>query len=261
MFFELSNEGRLDIIRLIKEKPHRLSQIAKELDLPVQEISRQLARLLKVKLISKNPEGFYVVSSQGRNVLRLLPGFTFLSENSDYFDKYSLDKVPSEFMGRIGALLVSDPVNGIMNTFNSVERLMQESEQFFWYMTDQNLVSANAYEMGAKALKRGVTIKCIEPVNYSPPEELTLKVPDEVREAFSEYRKKGSIIDRVLHNIDVILYMNEKEVGILGFPTTDGSFDYLGFTSKDESFIQWCMDLHEYYWALGKTRDDYYIKG
>jgi hypothetical protein len=24
--------------------------------------------------------------------------------------------------------------------------------------------------------------------------------------------------------------MNEKEAGILGFPTTDGAFDYLGFT-------------------------------
>jgi hypothetical protein len=92
-----------------------------------------------------------------------------------------------------------------MSSFVSVERLMQESEKFFWYITDQNLVFANAYEMGAEALNRGVTIKCIEPVDYSPPEELTHKVPDEVREAYGEHRKKGSIADRGLQNVDVIL--------------------------------------------------------
>ena len=136
---------------------------------------------------------------------------------------------------------------------------MQESEEFFWYITDQNLVSANAYEMGAEALNRGVIIKCIEPVDYAPPEELTHKVPEEVREAYGLHRKKGAIFDRTLQNIDFILYMNEKEVGILGFPSLDGPFDYLGFTSKDKSFIKWCKDLHEYYWSLGKHRDEFYI--
>ena len=121
LFFELSNEVRLDIIRLIEGKPSKLSQIAKELDLPVQEVSRQLARLLKVRLIAKNPEGFYLVSPQGRNVIRLLPGFMFLSKNSDYLDKNSLDNVPSSFMGRIGELVVSTIVEEIMNTFVSVE--------------------------------------------------------------------------------------------------------------------------------------------
>jgi len=259
LFFELSNEGRLDILRLIEKNPLKLSHIAKELDLAAQEISRQLARLVNVKLVTKNKEGSYLVTSQGRNLLRLLPGFLFLSKNSEYFEKHSLEKLPSPFMGRIGELLESTPVNEIMATFVCVERLMQESEEFFWYITDQNLISANAYEMGAVGLNRGVIIKCIEPVDYSPPEELTKKVPEEVRLEFVEHRKKGSIVDRVLPSVDAILYMNEKEVGILGFPSFDGSFDYLGFTSKDKSFIKWCSDLHEYYWDLGKPRDEFYI--
>ena len=260
LFFELSNESRVDIIRMIHENPLKLSRIAKELDLPVQEISRQLARLVKVKLVTKNTEGAYLVTSQGRNMLRLIPGFMFLSKNSEYFEKNALDRLPSMFMSRIGELLESTQLNEIMSTFVCVERLMQESEEFFWYMTDQNLVSANAYVIGAEALNRGVLIKCIEPVNYSPPEELTRKVSDDVREVFGECRKKGSIVDRVLPSIDIILYMNEKEVGVLGFPSINGSFDYLGFTSNDTLFIKWCMDLHEYYWALGKPRDTFYIK-
>ncbi len=47
---------------MIEEKPLKLSQIAKDLDLAVQEVSRQLARLVKVKIVSKNTEGSYTVS-------------------------------------------------------------------------------------------------------------------------------------------------------------------------------------------------------
>jgi predicted transcriptional regulator len=114
--------------------------------------------------------------------------------------------------------------------------------------------------MGVKALNRGVTIKCIEPIGYTPPEELTNKVPEKIHAGYNKHRKEGSILDRVLPEIDVIIYMNEKEVGVLGFPSVNGSFDYLGFTSKDSSFLKWCMDLHEYYWALGKQRDEFYIE-
>ena len=40
-FFELSNQDRLDIMKLIDKRPLKLSHISKELDLPMQEISRQ----------------------------------------------------------------------------------------------------------------------------------------------------------------------------------------------------------------------------
>ncbi len=259
LFFELSNEGRLDIIRLLTVNAMKLSQIAKELDLPVQEVSRQLARLVKIKIITKNIDGAYIVTPQGRNILRLLPGFQFLSDNSEYFEKHCLDKLPTQFMNRIGELSNSGTVSVLMESFVSVERVVQESEEYFYYITDQNIVSANAYALGAEALDRGVEFKCIELENYAPPEALTEKVPEEIRDRFTEHRKKGRIVDNVMPDIDVILYMNEKEVGLLGFPLMDGSMDYLGFTSKDKDFIKWCKDLHDYYWGLGKNRDKFYI--
>lgn len=259
LFFELSNEGRLDIIRLLTDNALKLSQIAKELELPVQEVSRQIARLVKIKIITKNLDGAYIITSQGRNILRLLSGFQFLSDNSEYFEKHSLDTLPTKFMNRVGELNNSSPVTGIMESFVSVERVVQESEEYFYYITDQNLVSAHAYAMAAEALNRGVKIKCIEPVNYAPPEELTDKVPEDIHSAISEHRKKGGIMDMVVPNIDVVLYMNEKEAGILGFPLMNGSMDYLGYSSKDKEFINWCKDLHDYYWSLGKPRDEFYI--
>lgn len=244
----------------MKEKPLKLSQIAKELDLAVQEISRQLARLTKMSLVMKNVDGAYIVTPQGRNLLRLIPGFSFLSINKSYLEKKSLDNLPDVFMNRIGELHEFSPVPNLLDTFISVERMMQEADEFFWYITDENLVYPNAYNIGSEALKRGVEMKCIEPVDYAPPEELTLKVSEEARDVIVEYRKKGQIRDVVLDKIDVFMYMNEKEVGVLGFPDSEGNFDYLGFTSKDPNFVKWCKDLHEYYWKIGKPREEYYIK-
>lgn len=259
IFFELSNESRLDIIVLLEQNAMKLSQIAKELDLPVQEVSRQLARLVKVKIITKNLEGAYIVTPQGRNILRLLPSFQFLSDNSVYFEKHCLDKLPLQFMNRIGELRNSSPVSVLMESFVSVERVVQESDEFFYYITNQNLVSPQAYALGAAALDRGVVFKCIELANYAPPEALTKKVSEEVRDKFTEHRKNGLVLDRELQDIDVIFYMNEKEVGLLAFPLMDGSMDYLGFTSKDKDFIKWCKDLHEYYWGLGEMKEKFYI--
>lgn len=45
---------------------------------------------------------------------------------------------------------------------------------------------------------------------------------------------------RMLDEIDVFLWMSEKEVAVVSFPTLEGNFDYKGFTSRDEGAIRWC---------------------
>ena len=84
-------------------------------------------------------------------------------------------------------------------------------------------------------------------------------VSNEVQNAYAVHRSKGAIVDRTLEKIDVTMYMSEREVAILAFPTLAGEFDYLGFSSTDEKVLDWCKDLHSYYWERGSLRDKYYI--
>ena len=51
--------------------------------------------------------------------------------------------------------------------------------------------------------------------------------------------------------------MSEKEVALLSFPTSDGKFDYVGFTSTDNLFRAWCLDVHQHYWKQAKVRTNY----
>lgn len=260
LFFELSNEDRLSIILKLMEEPLKLTHLAKELDLTVQETSRQLSRLTEIELVTKDPDGFFVLQPYGRHAFRLFPGFQFLTEHVDYFNRHTLGLLPEKFMGRIGELRGCEPVTALMKTFSNIERLMRESEEFFWYITDENLISSSHYVLAQEALERGIEIRCIEPRGYRPPPHIVDSISDEIKTEIDSYRGRDQLLDRVFDKIDMTMYMNEKELGILAFPTMTGDFDYLGFSSKDPKVVEWCKDIHRYYWEKGSTRDDVYIR-
>ncbi|TFG73922.1 MAG: ArsR family transcriptional regulator, partial [Thermodesulfobacteriales bacterium] len=248
LFFELSNEDRLDIIKLIDKNPKKLSLISKELDLPVQEISRQLNRLVKVKLVTKNGDGAYQVTLMGLNLLGLLPGYQFLAEHFDYFNNYSLLTLPRNFKGRIGELFHCSLVPSVLVSFANIEKMIQEAEEYILSMADQRILSPQAYFLANEALMRGVEMKIIEPWGYSAPSEVYDNVPVEVSTSIRDHRIRGVKQDKVLPNVKLSLFMNEKEVALLAFPNIKGEFDYTGFTSTDEAFIEFCLELHQFYW-------------
>ena len=259
LFFELSNEDRLSIILKMMDKPMKLTHIANALDLTVQECSRQLARLHDIELVTKDPDGFFVLQPYGRHAFRLFPGFQFLTEHVEYFNRHTLGPLPEKFMGRIGELRGCEPLTQLMGTFSKIEKVVKEAEEFYLYMSDQNLIPSHLYKAGKEALDRGVQYRCIEPVGYQPPEDVLVNVSIDVKEAFDVHRADGNIVDRALEKVDVTLYMNEKEVAVLAFPTQTGEFDYLGFTSTDPKVLEWCKDVHTYYWDHGGLRHEYYI--
>ena len=259
LFFELSNEDRLSIILKLMDEPMKLTHLANTLDLTVQECSRQLARLTSIDLVTKDPDGFYVLQPYGRHAFRLFPGFQFLAEHVDYFNRHTLGLLPEKFMGRIGELRASERLTRLMATFANIDRTLGESEEFFWFMTNETLITPLQFKMGKEALDRGVQIRVIEPIGYAPPKDIVEGISEEVREGYDRHRVTGLLDDRAYEKIDVTMYMNEKELAVLAFPAETGEFDYLGFASTDPKVLEWCKDLHMYYWERGAKREEFYI--
>ena len=241
------------------EKPMKLTHIANELDLTVQESSRQLSRLLDIDLVTKDSEGNYVLQPYGRHAFRLFPGYQFLTEHVDYFNKHTLMKLPDKFMGRVGELIECKPLTVLMSGIAKIKTMVEESEEYVLYMTDQNLVPASHYRVGLEALDRGVQFRCIEQTGFQPPQDIMVNVEEAIIEGFEAHRNNGNILDRNLDSVDLTMYMNEKEVALLAFPTKTGEFDYLGFSSTDPKIVEWCKDIHSYYWNLGVKRQEYYM--
>jgi predicted transcriptional regulator len=241
LFFELSNEGRMAILEKLLDTELKLSRISLELDLPVQEVSRQLSRLDKQGLVQKTPDGSYMITSYAEQVLRFVPSIKFLSDNVDYLKTHDLNGVPYEFIMRIGELSETTYEGDVMKMFHRSEQMIEEAEEYFWVMSDQILMSSMRYT--EEAIGRGIEHRFLGPRNIEPPEEFYTEA---VKRGIIGVEGKAS--HKFLDKIDVMITLTDKEVQIL-FPSRDGSFDYSGFHSVNSNAFKWAKDVYEHYWA------------
>lgn len=257
LLFELSNEDRLRILDQISAKPSNVSGLSKELNLTSQESSRHVSRLNAVGMIQKDKNGFYNLTSFGVQVLKQTRGLSFVSRHKEYFSPRSLAGLPEDLVFRIGELEDSKLLDDISAVFYNVERLMKEAKEYVWVITDHYLMST--LTMYTEAFSRRVRVRTLEPVDWVVPKEITEAYRNRPKERLQidlDARQTGLLEEGMLNKVEVFLYMSEKETAILGFPYSDGRFDYLGFTSKDERTHRWCKNLFEYYWKKAKGRTD-----
>jgi len=252
IFFELSNEDRLEILFKLQEDHMKVTMLSRELEITTQECSRHIARLSEAKLVEKDPEGFFNLTQYGRASLKLIPSWRFISEHSDYFNAHSLEKIPSEFVCRIGELRKSEPTENVMVTFHIVESLIKNAEEYVWLMHDQYLL--NTLPLLRERLEKGVTVRTFEPLTKEPKRSLDPMRPHYIDEDdeifFMKVWESGQVSTRFSDDIEAFLYVSEKEA-VIAFPLSDGSFDYLGFYSKDPSMRRFCRDLFDSCWEKG----------
>ncbi len=68
----------------------------------------------------------------------------------------------------------------------------------------------------------------------------------------SDARLKGTLKVKISDSANIFIAMSEKEVAIVAFPSPNGRFDYLGFTSKDGRVHGWCADVYKFYWERAR---------
>ncbi|MFX1476255.1 MAG: ArsR family transcriptional regulator [Promethearchaeota archaeon] len=252
LLFELSHEDRLRILhKLVKERMN-VTSLSKALNLTTQETSRHLSRLSEVDLIQKDAKGLNHVTEYGELVLKQLDGLRFISRYADYFRSRSLTHLPREFISRIGDLSSSKPVNEVAVTFANIEKMAQEAKEFILTITDQYLISKSTLANFTEAYKRGVTVKNIESLDWVALSQHIALYTSEDIDVRNRARSNGILLERFGERIDLSLYVSEKEVAVISFPTHDGRFDYLGFASKDERTRKWCVDAFRYYWSRAR---------
>lgn len=253
LYFELSNEDRLSILRKLEDSGMNVTGMAREIGITTQECSRHLSRLSDSGLVERNPGGFYILTQYGRASLRLIPGQRFITEHKDYFNAHTVDSLPLEFLSRIGELQGSDPMENVMVTFGLLESLFKNAEEHVSMIHDQYLLSI--LPLGVEALKRGVKIRSLEPSSKGPRRDLNPVRPDYLSEEDEDYLLRswldGRVDSRFSDAVDLFLYVSDKEA-LISFPLADGTFDYLGFHSTDHSARRYCSDLFDYYSEKGE---------
>ncbi len=246
LLFELSSEDRHRILLRLLGGAAKLTHISRDLEIPVQEVSRQLTRLEKVDLVSKDVDGSYEITPYGKLTLDLMKSQEFVTDHSEYFNTHDLGGVPPGFVKRIDELSGSRLIEEVVVYIHDVERIFQEAEDHVWCLVDQYI--ASTIPICREAFRRGVKARTIDVKDFEPPHELLEAVTPEDSKVWHAALADGRLEMKMIDEIDVVLWMNEKEVAVVSFPSLDGRFDYTGFTSKDERAIKWCEELYLYFW-------------
>ncbi len=256
LYFELSNEDRLEILQKLSEEPMNVTGIARELDITTQECSRHLSRLSEAMLVERDPEGGYSLSQYGRLSLSLIAGQRFVSEHRDYFTNHTLERLPPELVSRIGELHGGRLSDQVMLVFSLVENLIRESQEYLLFIHDQYLPSI--LPLGVEAMKRGITSRSVELKAKAPGRNLNPIRPDyitlEDEEYFIQIWQEGRVKPRFAEEVRVFLYVNEKEA-LIAFPLTEGGYDYLAFFGEDPAFHRYCADVFEFYFERADPPD------
>jgi len=243
-FLELAHSDRLRTLFLIEKEKLKLTQISERLDLSMQETSRHLSRLRDAQLIRKDVEGFYNLTPFGRITLSLLPGYSFILKNKDYFQNHDLSFLPPEFIKRIGELEEYEPGRGVMQVLHLAVVVMNEAKEYVWILTDQ--VMTPTIPMIREGYAKGIRFRILLPEHLTLPSGFQLPKP----------APTSPIEIRWLEEVKVCIMMNETLVGLC-LPDSTGKTDFsTGFASRNPKFQKWCRDLFLHYWGRGKATQE-----
>jgi len=247
LFFEVSNEDRYGILLVLQKKAMRITDIAKEMNLNNPEARRHLTRLSTVSLIQRDVEGLYHLTSYGETCLLLFGEFDFLSSNREYFKTHKLSRLPDQFIKRIGELKETRTLNNALDFFRFTDR---ESKEYIWLLVDQ--FPMNSLGSIMDSFDRGVKLRVIETTDRVLDPDLDA-ISSEESQGLSRARSTPLVEQQMLDEIDLCLFISDSQC-VLAFPTSDGKFDYLGFSGTDEHALLWCNELYRYYWDKAETR-------
>ena len=236
LFWELASKDRLNILKILRRKKRKLSRIAEEIGESVQETYRNLSRLVKVKLVDKDREGYYTLTAFGECVLTVLPTLEFMCEHREYFLTHDLSRIPEEFVYKIGELADSRQAPDTFTAIRYVEMLIGESREYVWILTEQILVSA--LQFIPKKVSENVSFKIIIPHKLKPPPGAETPI-------------KTKLDVRYVDAVDIALVLNERRACI-AFPRLDGEIDYKGFLVENPRGHGWCKALFQYYWSKSR---------
>lgn len=254
-FFELASEQRLAIIFRLNEKSAKISQLAKDLDITMQEAHRNVGRLQDAGLIEKDPEGIFSLTTFGNTITKQIPTFNYLSKHKEYFSEHILGELSIKFIMRLGALDKCEFVKGVVAILERWKDIYREAEEYIYEIVPQ--VPIDLIEPAVSRVKQGVKYSYVLPKDVIIPKgrkDLLKKL------GHNELLNKGAIERRMVESVKVAVILNEKEAAVL-FPTQKGETDMnMIFYSIDRVFHEWCLDYFRYRWYGSDIFDESKLK-
>lgn len=237
-----------------------LAGLSKQLAVTMQEVHRNLNRLMEAGLIEKKSTGVFCLTTFGNTIIRQIPSIDFLSKNKVYFSKHTLGDMPMKFIQRIGALNSGELIEGWVAVVERLKQMYRQSREYIYGMLPQ--VTHDLIETVIPMIREhGIKFKYILPENAQVP-KAGMKLLRDI--SYDDLLKKGLIERKMNKKITVAVVLNERE-SIVMFPSTGGETDmnemFFGNYYPDANiFHEWSHDYFFYNWYSSHSFDSDKLK-
>jgi predicted transcriptional regulator len=236
LFFELASESRLGILRKLQAEGLRMQEIARKLELTDTETCRQLHRLSEARLVQKQPDGKYRLTTYARLILEASSQMGFISKNVDYFLAHDVFLLPSEFRARLGELSGARLIRSTTETLNWVCEMFKNAEK----KIDGVVVGMETMvDMELQRFNEGLKVRLLLYESYLPKAKLK----------FQSFERLPEM--RWTSNIHGHVGVTDK-AAVFTIRRNDGTWSYDAFVGENASFIKFAEDLFNYEWEKAK---------
>jgi predicted transcriptional regulator len=95
--------------------------------------------LRDAKLIEKDSDGFFSLTSFGKILVNFIPSFRFLTQNIEYLLSHDISSFPLEFIERLGELQEGQFGERVGSVLAHIQQVVQYAEEYIWLMSDHPL--------------------------------------------------------------------------------------------------------------------------
>jgi predicted transcriptional regulator len=243
LFMELASETRLSILASVHKRPAKLSTLSRDLNITVQDVYRNLNRLMEEGLVRRS-DGIFYLTEYGIVLMKQIDGFLVMKKHRDFFKEHSIAGVmPDKFVQRISALQNCNVVNSVTAVLQKLKELESSAAKSLKLMVSQAWPEEG--EIMLDKAGRGVEISVIVGHNTIFPKNVAENIAPRVEKLASKGMIKGEMVEQV--NIDV--YIADNTRAAVMFPNAKGEVDMnTMFVGEDPMFCEWCSDYFDYMW-------------
>lgn len=256
---ELASETRCSILILLHNKPAKLSSLARELDITVQEAFRNINRLMEANMVkrgraaagewrgsletSSGSNSAFHLTELGRLVTtQVIPYCLVINTNQELLEDHTLRDIPDKFVQRIGALQNCRAVKNVTAVFEKLKKLESGAKEYLKIMVSQAWPEEG--KILAERANNGVEVYGMFGRNTVFPKE----VIDVVIPTIEGLEKSGKIKSKMLDRVNIALYISESQSALM-LPNMKDEVDMnILLVGDDPLFNDWCLDLFNHFW-------------
>lgn len=250
LFMELASETRYSILVSLNKKPAKLSSLSRDLGITVQEVYRNLNRLVQEGLVRRS-DGVFYLTEFGMVVMKQIPDFMFMKKHREFFADHSLiGAVPEKFLQRMGALQNCKTASSATAVFQSLKKMQSSATRSLKVIVSQAWPEEG--EIFVDRANHGVTISALVGHNTIFPKNVIEHIFPKINGLVS----KGLFERRMVERISIAAFIVDDREAAIAFPNTKGEVDMTTlFMGDDAMFCEWCSDYFDYAWKDSKLFD------